>query len=459
MYDNLISCVRTANNEYTEFFSCPTGVRQGCVLSPTLFSLFINQLANDLDIHGIHGVNILPNVIELFILLFADDVALLSSTPRGLQAQLNILKECCDRLKMTVNKDKTKIMVFRKGGFLARNERWFYDGEPVDVVNTYTYLGFTFTTKLSCKIGTTGLVSKAKKALHLLNVAYVKCNEMTQKTFFKIFDAKVQSILLYSAEVWGAHRLDSIEKVHLLACKRYLGTPLKTPNKLVYGELGRYPLFVNSTLRTIRYWLRLLEMDANRLPKQCYQMLHNLAENNKKCWATDIRDILCTTGFQFAWTNQGVGNKRTFLSAFKQRLIDIFIQEWSSTIQERDRYSFYKTFKDNFGQEKYLLNIDVVCFRIAFSQTRLGVLPINNNMQRFNHNAQERLCPCCGRSVEDEYHLLFICPLYNDLRWKLLNNFSGLPLSRLLEAKNNNISRQVGKFMCYAIARRQRFLA
>ena len=46
-----------------------------------------------------------------------------------------------------------------------------------------------------------------------------------------------------ASEIWGTVRLDGIEKVHLMACKRFLGVPLRTPNKVVYGELGRYPLF------------------------------------------------------------------------------------------------------------------------------------------------------------------------------------------------------------------------
>ena len=45
MYYSLLSCVR-ANSEYSDFFDCPVGVRQGCVLSPTIFSVFINQLTN-----------------------------------------------------------------------------------------------------------------------------------------------------------------------------------------------------------------------------------------------------------------------------------------------------------------------------------------------------------------------------------------------------------------------------
>ena len=57
---------------------------------------------------------------------------------------------------------------------------------------------------------------------------------------------------MYASEILGTVRQDGIEKVHMMACKRFfLGVPLRTPNKMVYGELGRYPLFVNSTLQCL----------------------------------------------------------------------------------------------------------------------------------------------------------------------------------------------------------------
>ena len=77
---------------------------------------------------------------------------------------------------------------------------------------------------------------------------------MTKETFLKVFDSKIQSVLLYSSEIWGLHRLDGIERVHLMACKRYLGVPIRIPNEMVYGELGRFPLFVASYVRCVKYW-------------------------------------------------------------------------------------------------------------------------------------------------------------------------------------------------------------
>ena len=97
-------------------------------------------------------------------MLFADDIVLFSTTPEGSQAQLNLLKECCDKLKLSVNKEKTFVLVFRKGGYLSRREKWFYKGNQIEVVNSYCYLGFTFTTMLSAKLGNSYLAAKGKKS-------------------------------------------------------------------------------------------------------------------------------------------------------------------------------------------------------------------------------------------------------------------------------------------------------
>ena len=113
-YDSLLSRVK-ANNEYSDFSECRMGVRQGCVLNPIIFSLFIDQLAKYITGTGRHDIQLLSGLTKLFILsFFSDDVALLITTPCGLQNQLETLKVCCDRLKMEVTTDKTKFYLSEK---------------------------------------------------------------------------------------------------------------------------------------------------------------------------------------------------------------------------------------------------------------------------------------------------------------------------------------------------------
>ena len=86
-------------------------------------------------------------------------------------------------------------MVLRKGGHLSKHEKWYYDGAEMEVVNTYSYLGFVFTTTLSVKQGTYYLVAKGKKTVFNLCKSVQKCKEMTKEIFFKVFDSKIQSVL------------------------------------------------------------------------------------------------------------------------------------------------------------------------------------------------------------------------------------------------------------------------
>jgi len=93
MYRSVVSCVRV-HYKVTEFFHCPFDVKQGCILSPALFSLFVNEIAIGMEAVGKHGIQLQPGLAEFillfyFLLLFADDLALLSSTAIGLQNRVN----------------------------------------------------------------------------------------------------------------------------------------------------------------------------------------------------------------------------------------------------------------------------------------------------------------------------------------------------------------------------------
>ena len=127
---NVVKAKVRAGGDLTESFMCPSGLKQGEVCSPLLFSLFINELATEIVQRGRHGIQLIPDLIEI---LMSDSVC-------GLQNQLNILYETANRLGLVVNLDKSNIVVFRNGGHIAWNEKWFYGQSLISVVNAYKYL-------------------------------------------------------------------------------------------------------------------------------------------------------------------------------------------------------------------------------------------------------------------------------------------------------------------------------
>ena len=96
----------------SDLFDCSIGVKQGCPLSPLLFSLYLDELETLLE--EASGETDCPRLAEILtaILLFADDIALFSYTTKGLQRQLDILHAFCSDRGLKVNVQKTKTMVF-----------------------------------------------------------------------------------------------------------------------------------------------------------------------------------------------------------------------------------------------------------------------------------------------------------------------------------------------------------
>ena len=63
---------------------------------------------------------------------------------------------------------KTKIVVFRRGGCLKQNEKWYYNAGKIEVVSSYKYLGIFFTSKLKWSQAKRSLAAQARKAIFLI---------------------------------------------------------------------------------------------------------------------------------------------------------------------------------------------------------------------------------------------------------------------------------------------------
>ena len=89
------------------------------------------------------------------------------------------------------------------------------------------------------------------------------------------------------------------------------------------------------------------------------------------------------------------------------------------------------------------------------------MLPINNNLRRYSARAIQRNCEVCVNAIEKEEHLLFACPLYNDIREKQLSDTSQnavtASLENVLAWKSKTNMFRLAKFVFSAIRRRKEF--
>ena len=120
------------------------GVRQGCILAPTLFNLSLNDLLGwclGTDFHP-------PRLAEIKcpLLLYADDTVLLSLSKISLKRPIHICMSYCKNNQLVTNFGKTKIMVFAQSVTIRK---WTINGTCIEQVKWLKYLGIIFHHKLS----------------------------------------------------------------------------------------------------------------------------------------------------------------------------------------------------------------------------------------------------------------------------------------------------------------------
>ena len=113
LYDKATSAVQM-NGSIGEWFRTTVGVRQGCLLSPTLFNIFLERIMSDaLEEHdgkvSIGGRNITN-------LRLADDIDALAEEEQDQEAQVESLDKTCTRYKMEVSAEKTKLVTNSANG-------------------------------------------------------------------------------------------------------------------------------------------------------------------------------------------------------------------------------------------------------------------------------------------------------------------------------------------------------
>ena len=192
LYCNSTSSIRIGKNK-TRSFSYSRGVRQGCILSPLLFNLYINNLSYLFEI-----------TLSDNSLLYADDLILLSRSKTGLQNCLNTLSSYCKTWMLKVNPKKTKIMIFQKRPRKSVDINFNVGTEPIEIVQEYTYLGTRLTPTGNFTLAVEHLKEKALHAFCSIR-KHTLLNRLNPNTASQIFDAMIFPMLSYNSEIRGMY--------------------------------------------------------------------------------------------------------------------------------------------------------------------------------------------------------------------------------------------------------------
>ena len=455
IYASSTSCIRI-NNKLTDWFDCKNGVKQGDNLSPTLFSVFVNDLISEVnDMHL--GVNLGDENIS--ILLYADDIALVAENEANLQSMLNKLHDWCKKWRVLINTDKSKCVHFRRSR-QTRSEFDFKIGlNSLETVDRYKYLGVIFHEKMDFSHHADALAKGAGRALGGIISKIHNLKEFGFKTFDKLYNSCVTPILDYSSSTWGFKQYTSIDCVQNRAMRYFLGVHRFAPTLAMTGDTGWIPSMYRRWTSMIRFWNRILNIGNDRLLRRIFEEDYRLCNNN---WCSEVRSIMSSLELDEYFENKLIVN----FDSVKHKTASFYSTNWSNNVLTVPKLRTYVTFKMEFKTENYLLLNLNRKERSLMAQLRSGILPLRIETGRYaRESPDERLCKLCNDStIEDEKHFVLNCSFYRDIRNQLLNSID-LPAdwntyceTQKLKFLLNVQTRKIAKYLVKAYCLRRRHI-
>ena len=173
----------------TKSFPSNQGVKQGCVLSPLLFNIFLSDLQQDTGKNICDPIHVNPDT-PLGCLIWADDLLLMSETELGLSNMLKTLKLYTGANGMTLSIEKTKVMIFNSRGCHMRRN-FFFGNEKIETTRHYKYLGFLVTPSGEINTGLNDLKDRAQKAFYSMKFKLGSAFQKNPSITIKLFNAQV----------------------------------------------------------------------------------------------------------------------------------------------------------------------------------------------------------------------------------------------------------------------------
>jgi len=257
---------------FSTAFKTTNGVRQGGVMSPKLFAIFVDDLIKELEAAGL-GVKI--GHLRISVVMYADDLLIMSETRERVNGLLSIADKYGSAHGIKFNPDKTELIVFnhnvRRSASSINEDNWTGEltlsGSPLKVSSSIRYLGVMLSDNLSAKIH----LKKRRAAMFAalariakLGFTDVKTGAMLKGNMFKVY---IRSIDLTKTELTELTRIES------LAIKKLFGIS----NDCYVTELLRA---LNIELSDEWFWTMKLKfvgrLLSNKFTRNLYEELENL---------------------------------------------------------------------------------------------------------------------------------------------------------------------------------------
>ena len=284
-HEDMTACIQYEGN-ISDRFDVKSGVKQGCVLAPTLFGIYFAALLHHAFKDSQDGVFIrtrsdgsmfnirrlkskTKTTLELIReLLFADDAALTAHTEAALQRLMDCLASACELFQLTISIKKTEVLA--QG--VTTPPKITLNGNILNTVDKFVYLGSTISSTLSLEDELKARIGKAATAFGKLMKRAWENRKLTKRTKILIYQTCVLSTLLYGSEAWTlyADQERKLNGFHMRCLRKILRIDWKdkVTNTQVL-QLANIPsLYQILRHRRMRWLGHVHRMDCHRIPRQ-----------------------------------------------------------------------------------------------------------------------------------------------------------------------------------------------
>jgi len=444
VYESVESSV-LVNDHRTRFFKVDVGLRQGCLMSPILFALYINGLAEEIKKANIGARIIRKKKQRCSILLFADDIALIAEDKASLEKLMEITVQYSLKWRFSFNYDKCAVIVFNNKQATAMvygpcvtecmcGYHWRLGDRLIRQENSYRYLGMELDTKLSQREFRQRIGGKARGNVSRVWGMGMRNGSLSVLASINLYEALVRSVLEYGVEVSNATQWEEAEKIQREMARRILRCHGKTTNEAVLGELGWWRLQTRREFMKLKYWIKLSFMDDSRLVRQVYKLSREAYETKRKNnWCREIHlllikyDLLDLWGDEDRMRNPGINPQNSVfkLRKYWEGVLHHHVHKkeedgWRRAMYKRPKLRTYRTFKSELKLESYLLSEKEKIGRYWLTSIRVGTNKLRIETGRWKRpieKAEDRVCIQCGSGeIEDEKHFILHCQRFQELR-------------------------------------------